>query len=78
MLTGLSYRRHGVDWNSYQPEKGTVTVTTIFELAKKRACDGDGFSKEKFKHFAKPNTVDVVEYVRGRCREGGRKWQCGC
>ncbi len=66
MLTGLSYRRHGVDWNSYQPEKGTVTVTTIFELAKKAGLrTAMVFSKEKFKHFAKLNTVDVVEYVRG-------------
>ena len=66
MLTGLSYRRHGVTWNSYQPEKGTVTVATVFELAKKAGLrTAMVFSKEKFKHFAKPKTVDVVEYVRG-------------
>jgi len=78
MLTGLSYRRHGVDWNSYQPEKGTVTVTTIFELAKKAGLrTAMVFSKEKFKHLAKPKTVDVVEYVRGDA-DKVRKWQCGC
>ncbi len=66
MLTGLSYRRHGVTWNNYQPEKGTVAVATIFEIAKRAGLrTAMVFSKEKFKHFAKPNTVDVVEYVRG-------------
>lgn len=66
MLTGLSYRRHGVTWNSYQPEKGTVTVATVFELAKKAGLrTAMVFSKEKFKHLAKPKTIDVVEYVQG-------------
>ncbi|GBC98446.1 hypothetical protein HRbin17_00958 [bacterium HR17] len=70
MLTGLRFERHGVNWNSYIPERGAVKATTVFELAKRAGLrTAMVFSKEKFKHFAKPNTVDVVEYVRGNAEK---------
>lgn len=37
MLTGLSPAKHKVDWNDWQPSRGTIAVPTIFKLAK--ACN---------------------------------------
>lgn len=66
MLTGLNYPRHGITWNTYRPEEGTVKVKTIFEIAKQENLrTAMVYSKEKFKHIAKPGTLDVEVYVRG-------------
>lgn len=66
MLTGLSFERHGVNWNTYKPELGFVKVPTVFELAKKAGLKtAMVFSKEKLKHLAKPKTVDAIEYISG-------------
>ncbi len=66
MLTGLSPRRHGVAWNDYRPGKGAVTVTTVFEFAKRAGLrTAMVFSKNKLVHLIRPGTVDVAEYIRG-------------
>lgn len=66
MLTGLDYPRHGITWNTYRPEEGTVKVETVFELAKRANLKtAMVYSKEKFKHFAKPKTLDAEEHVSG-------------
>jgi predicted AlkP superfamily pyrophosphatase or phosphodiesterase len=64
MLTGVGPAKHGVDWNSYIPEKGMVTVPTVFELAKQGGLTTAMVAgKEKFMHLNRPGTIDhlVIE-----------------
>lgn len=59
MLTGVGIQAHQVDWNDYQPERGTVSVPTVFSLAKKQGLATAMFvGKEKFKHLAVSGSVD--------------------
>jgi len=59
MLTGLDYRRHGIDWNVYRT--GYIVHPTVFSVAsqagKKSAMI---FSKEKFHFLANPNCVSWI------------------
>jgi predicted AlkP superfamily pyrophosphatase or phosphodiesterase len=60
MLSGLGPQAHQVLWNGYAPEKGVVTVPTIFSLAKQRGRVTAMFvGKEKFKHLNVPGSLDV-------------------
>ncbi len=60
MLTGVGPQAHQVLWNGYAPEKGLVTVPTIFSLAKQRGLVTAMFvGKEKFKHLNVPGSLDV-------------------
>jgi len=60
MLTGVSPALHGITWNDDSTKtRGTVTVPTIFELA--RACGSRTaafFAKSKFRHLMVPGTLD--------------------
>lgn len=59
MLTGVQPDKHLIDWNSWKPEKGVVSVPTIFALAKKKGLTTSLFAgKEKFKHLNIPGSVD--------------------
>ncbi len=59
MITGLKPARHKIDWNSWQPEKGYISVPTIFTLAKQAGLKTAMFAaKEKFKHFNRPGDLD--------------------
>ncbi|MDP2989507.1 MAG: alkaline phosphatase family protein, partial [Kiritimatiellota bacterium] len=66
MLSGCQPAKHGIDWNSWQPEKGFVKTSTCFELVKKSGGSTAMFvGKEKLQHIAKPGTVDKFEWVKG-------------
>ena len=59
MLTGVGPAKHHVSWNSWQPERGVVTVPTVFALAKAAGFSTAMFvGKEKFRHLVQPGTVD--------------------
>ena len=59
MLTGVGPEKHQVDWNDWKPEKGLVTVPTIFALAKKQGLTTAMFvGKEKFAHLFQPGSLD--------------------
>ncbi len=63
MLTGVGPEKHRVDWNDWVPEKGLVTVPTVFSIAKQRGFSTAMFvGKEKFKHLNLPDTVDSFEF----------------
>ena len=63
MLTGVGIQKHQIDWNDYMPEKGKVTVPTIFSLAKEKGITTAMFvSKEKFQHLNLPGSVDLFDY----------------
>lgn len=66
MVTGVGPAKHHIDWNSYLPDRGPVTVPTVFELAKSA-----GFKtalvagKEKFHHLDRPGTIDRLVIEEG-------------
>jgi len=64
MLTGLRPRDHGVTWNDYDPGKGSVTATTIFDLAHRAGVSTAFFSgKVKVRHAVRSESLDA-ESVR--------------
>jgi len=61
MLTGVGPDKHHVLWNDWKPEKGLVTVPTIFSIAKqsnKSLVTAMFVGKEKFAHLFLPGTLD--------------------
>jgi len=72
MLTGVSPAKHKIDWNNWAPEKGLVTVPTVFAEAKKKGFSTAMYvSKEKFKHLNLPGTVDAFEIPSSKSKEVG-------
>ncbi|MCA9506793.1 MAG: alkaline phosphatase family protein [Myxococcales bacterium] len=64
MLTGVSPKKHGIDWNSYQPELGVVQYPTALEIAKNNGYKTAIFAaKEKFLHLKRENGVDHFEVL---------------
>ncbi len=62
MLTGFLPEGHGITWNDYRPEAGTVSVPTIFALAHEAGLRTVMVvGKEKLAHLNAPGAVD--EYV---------------
>lgn len=61
MLSGVSVATHGISWNDYIPDNGTIDVPTVFSAS----SDLDGHTimvigQERLLHIAAPGTVDVV------------------
>ncbi len=60
MLTGVGPEKHKILWNKWEPEKGLVSVPTVFSLAKAQGLGTAMFvGKEKFKHLKLPGSVDT-------------------
>ncbi len=60
MLTGVSPTKHKVLWNDWIPDKGLVTVPTVFSLAKEKKLSTAMFvGKPKFHHLDIPGSVDT-------------------
>jgi len=61
MLTGVKPAKHKILWNEWEPQKGMVTVPTIFSLAKKfnrKLRTGLFAAKQKFTHLFLPGSLD--------------------
>jgi predicted AlkP superfamily pyrophosphatase or phosphodiesterase len=70
MLTGVQPAKHKITWNSWQPERGLVTVPTVFSLAHEAGLKTALFAgKEKFKHLNLPGTVDKFDVPGYNARE---------
>jgi hypothetical protein len=78
MLTGVGPEKHRVLWNNWEPEKGMVTVPTIFALAKKQSLSTAMFvGKPKFLHLYVPKTVDefsLPEYYAAHVSEAAARY----
>lgn len=67
MLTGLCPDKHGVKWNSYNPNMGYANGTDLFDLVHatgQRTVMIVG--KEKLQQVSEPESLDVFEYINDR------------
>jgi len=61
MISGLPPSKHRITWNSYQPERGNIRVTTIFDVAHDAGLHNALFGgKLKLLQLIKPDTVNEV------------------
>lgn len=66
MLSGVSPEKHGIYWNNWDPSKGLIRVTTIFDEAKKAGLrTAMVVGKEKFMHLNHPGSVDSYSFNEG-------------
>ena len=66
MLSGVEPSVHKLSWDDYRPEKGYLTVPTIFTVAKASGLRTVMVvGKEKFKHLNAPGTVDEFVLAAG-------------
>jgi arylsulfatase A-like enzyme len=66
MLSGVDPSVHKLLWDDYRPEKGYLTVPTIFTVAKASGLRTVMVvGKEKFKHLSAPGTVDTFILAAG-------------
>lgn len=67
MLTGLCPEDHGVDWNSYKPDRGYATGTDLFDLAQAAGLHTVMVvGKDKLRQITEPHSTDVFEYISDR------------
>jgi len=60
MLTGVGVQKHQIVWNEFEPEKGRLTVPTIFKIARERELTTALFAgKSKFKTFQDRGSFDL-------------------
>jgi predicted AlkP superfamily pyrophosphatase or phosphodiesterase len=69
MLSGVDDRRHGLTWNSWQPSRGYIHVSTIFAEAGQHGLHTAAFvGKRKLEHITPPGTVEKFERPGYLCK----------
>lgn len=59
MLSGLTPHQHGIYWDTYDPSRGFLRATTIFDLAREAGLSTAVFAgKKKLRHLMRPDRVD--------------------
>lgn len=67
LLSGVPPERHRIDWNHWAPERGRLTVPTIFTLAQREQISTVAFvSKRKLQHLFGPETPFFVLNAEAR------------
>ena len=62
MLTGVQPAKHQILWNDWQPQKGLVKVTTVFQQARNVGYTTALFAgKIKFRHLNLPGSLDEMQ-----------------
>ena len=70
MLSGFDVGAHGLDWNSWKPERGYIRVPTIFDAADHAGMGAAAFvGKRKLEHIAHPGSVDVFSHPGYFCKK---------
>lgn len=66
MLSGYDVEDHGLTWNDYIPDRGSIRTETLFSVAHAAGMRTEMVvSKQKLVHIATPGTVDSFIYVAG-------------
>jgi len=61
MLSGVSPAKHKVNWNSYQPKRGFISVPTCMDIAHHAGLStAMVVGKKKLTQLARPGQVDLV------------------
>jgi predicted AlkP superfamily pyrophosphatase or phosphodiesterase len=64
MLGGMSPEKHGIDWNSNQPDLGKVSGPTVFSVAHEAGLStAMVVGKPKLEHLVLTDTVDTYIYA---------------
>ena len=64
MLSGVLPSVHGITWNSWRPERGTIQVPTLFSIAREAGLStAMVVGKAKLAHLQAPGTIDVFEFA---------------
>lgn len=67
MLTGQCPSKHGVDWNSYLPERGYANGVDVFDLAQAAGMQTlMVVGKEKLRQVTEPESTDLFTYINDR------------
>jgi hypothetical protein len=71
MLSGFDVVEHGLSWNSWHPERGSIRVPTVFTAVGGMGGLGSAafVGKQKLAHIAWPGSVDVFERPGYFCRK---------
>jgi predicted AlkP superfamily pyrophosphatase or phosphodiesterase len=70
MLSGVDDHHHGLDWNSWKPERGFIKVPTIFDAVERGGMHSAAFvGKRKLEHIAAPGTVEKFERPGYLCKK---------
>jgi predicted AlkP superfamily pyrophosphatase or phosphodiesterase len=70
MLSGFDLDAHGLDWNSWKPERGYIRVPTVFDAADHAGKGAAAFvGKRKLEHIAHPGSVDVFSRPGFFCKK---------
>jgi hypothetical protein len=70
MLSGFDVDAHGLDWNSWQPERGYIHVPTVFDAAHRAGKGAAAFvGKRKLEHIAHPGSVDLFSRPGFFCKK---------
>jgi predicted AlkP superfamily pyrophosphatase or phosphodiesterase len=70
MVSGVGPDKHRIDWNDYQPQRGPIGVSTVFELAKSKGLTTAMVAgKPKFAHLNRPGSIDHFEIQEGSAME---------
>jgi hypothetical protein len=70
MLTGLLPEDHGVDWNDYRPDLGSIQVPTIFSLARDAGLRTAVVAgKEKMIQLFEPDGLDAYVFATSGDRD---------
>ncbi len=68
LLSGLPPERHHISWNYWDPERGRITVPTVFDLAQKAGVSTAAFvSKRKLAHLFQLETP--LHVLNGNARQ---------
>lgn len=67
LVSGVYPAVHGIYWNSYRPARGTIGLTTIFDVAHREGLTTALIAgKPKLRHLVSPDAVDHVEIDKHR------------
>jgi len=70
MLSGFDIGAHGLDWNSWKPERGYIQVPTVFDAAAHAGMGAAAFvGKRKLEHIAHPGSVDLFSRPGFFCKK---------
>lgn len=68
MVSGVDVQQHGLDFNSFRPERGIIKSTTVFKMARAAGIPTAMLvSKPKFMHLVEPDGPEIFKIAGPNC-----------